>query len=127
MGASATQPPGVWNHSGFAMNGGAAVVIPNAGTYVTVATGLNNRALCYVKLQNLSGGVSMCVVRDADEAGSWDHTRQGESGGVARLSLANDAYGAIVVECNASGDIEITAIANGHDWKLWLMGYMPSI
>jgi len=120
-------PPVIeYTYSGFALNGGAAINVPTAGTYVSVATGLNKRALCYVKVQNVSGGTVGIVVRDKDETGDWDNDK-GEGGGCCRTYCDDNSYGAVVVPCNASGDIEITSSANDIDWKLWLMGFIPSI
>ena len=127
MGAKATQPRIGWKNGGVALNGGAAVTVVTAGTYVSVATGLSNRALCYIKVQNVTGGNSVLTVRDKEETGNWGHLDMNNAGGVCRIWLQNNEYGAVVVPCNASGDIEITAGANNKNWKLWLMGYIPSI
>jgi len=121
------QPIIEYTHSGVALNGGAAITVITEGTYVSVATGLSKRALCYIKVQNVTGGVSQIIVRDKDESGDWEHSRIGESGGVAKYYCDLNKYGAVIVPCNASGDIEITANGNNKDWKLWLMGFIPSI
>lgn len=116
---------GQYHYSGAALNSGNAVAITTAGTYVTVATGLSNRALCYIKMQNVSGaGWASCIVRDKDETGNWGHVQIDFPSGPARCELTNNYYGAVIVPCNADGDIEITSGTNGDDWKLWLMGYI---
>lgn len=115
---------GTWQHDGSALNGGNAVDIPTAGTYVSVDTGIGSRALCYVRVQNVTGGDSACTVRDADENVDFGHEKFSDPCGSARVFAGDDEYGVVVVECNASGNIEITGDSNGDDWKLWLMGYV---
>ncbi len=118
---------GQWHHDGSALNGGNAVSIPTPGTYVTVATGLSNRALCYIKVQLTaeSGGGAAITVIDDDETGDFAHEKFNANGGVARTFIGLNEFGLIVVECNASGDIKITVDADaGNEFKLWLQGYV---
>ncbi len=115
---------GGYTHSGAALNGGAAVNITTAGTYITVATGLSARALCYIKVQNVSGDSSTLTVRDADETGDWNHVLVNQSNGPAKVFSNVNKYGVVIVPCNASGDIEITTAGNTKSWKLWLMGHI---
>jgi len=128
MGADPTQPIAEqWQAPDRALNGGVAVIVPTIGTYVSVSTGIGARALCYLKIQNVSGMDATITVRDADESGDWGHLRYNNASGASRFLVGNDQYSAVVVPCNALGNFGITSDQANSDWKIWLTGYVKQM